>query len=180
MVFLSVQEKCCLVFQCLIDVHPTATIESQQKALNCVALDSSHSLGYMPIMKTHRSDGYWQIQSHYFHQTHTHWYTPLYAVNLHASSPVVLSHCRQGIYACMDLWLARLLLSWFFSILAFPNNPAPAPTLQMSGFGINLPESRGIDTYWNEHKVEGNICCALVTINAPTPIFSCQTPLHTA
>lgn len=174
------QEKCCLVFQCLIDVHPTATIESQQKALNCAALDSSHSLGYVPIMKTHRSDGYWQIQSHYFHQTHTHWYTPLYAVNLHASSPVVLSHCRQSIHACMDLWLARLLLSWFFSVLAFPNNPAPAPTLQMSGFGINLPESRGIDTYWKEREVVGNICCVLVTINAPTPIFSWQTPLHTA
>lgn len=89
-------------FQWLIDVRPTDTIESQQKALNCAALDSSHSLGYVPIMKTH-----WQIQSHYFHQTHTHRYTPLYAVNLHASSPVVLPHCRQSIYtvySCMDSW----------------------------------------------------------------------------
>lgn len=85
-------EKQVSFFQCLIDMCPTATIDSQQKALNCDVLDFSHSLGSVPIMKIHRNEGYWQIQSHYFHQTHTHRYTPLYAVNLHASSPVVLSH----------------------------------------------------------------------------------------
>lgn len=115
----------CCFFQWLIDVHPTATIESQQKALNCAALGSSHSLGYVPIMR--RNKGYWQIQSHYFHQTRTHrYYTPLYAVNLLASSTVVLSHCRQRIYACMGSWLAQTSVVPILLYISFPNNPALA------------------------------------------------------
>lgn len=134
------------------------------KSLNCSALDSSHNPGCVPILKTQKKERCWLIQSHYFHQMHTHTNTPLHAVNLCASSPLVLSHCTQCfiIYMYMhakthDLstQLSSSFLFVFQIISFFLRNWYPWNTFNRISAGIN--------NQCDEHTVDQKEECLLCT-----------------
>lgn len=85
----------------------------------------------------------------FINRTHTE--TLLYAGNLHASSSLVLSHCRHNI--CLH----RLVVGPDFyypdsTLCSFSTKSSSFE--QIGSFGINLPESLGINKQWNEHTVD--------------------------
>lgn len=112
-----------------IDVCPTA-IRPQQNALNCEVRDFSRSLGSAPIMKTHRSEGYWHIESHSFHQAHAHTQTDTLVSALWTDEPALP-------LSCTDKCLARLyIVPDFFSLSLFSKQSSS--TLQLTNERADL------------------------------------------